>query len=265
MPSGPIRSGVHGPSATTTSPASSGPAAVSTRQSAVGAMQRARVAGERKPAERGKARRIGARQRQRIADAHRAGPMHGVAEHRLERRLERARRVAVERHIGDAEARGELELARLRRKRLVAAVEFQPAGMAQIFLGAGFRAQRLVLGDRAGHQRPDDLRGLDQPRRLRRGAEGEQPRRDFRQKRQMIIGFRRALERNAQERRKARRERRRKDRVAFDDAGIAVGRALARPAAIDQRDRDAALGEMHAQSRCRRCRLRARWYRRAPR
>ena len=60
----------------------------------------------------------------------------------------------------------------------------------------------------------------------------------------MIIGFRRALERDPQQRRQSRRKRRRKDGVAFDDAGIAVGRPLARPAAIDQRDREAALGEM---------------------
>jgi hypothetical protein len=97
---------------------------------AIGAVQAARVAGERKAAEGCESRGVSPRQRQRIADAHRTGPMHGVAEHRLERRLERSRRIAIERHIGDAEARREFELARLRRKRLVAAVKFQPTGVA---------------------------------------------------------------------------------------------------------------------------------------
>ena len=78
----------------------------------IGAMQRAGVARQRKAAERGKARGIGARQRQRIADAHRAGPMHRVPEHSRQRRLERKRAVAIERHVGDAEARGKVELRR---------------------------------------------------------------------------------------------------------------------------------------------------------
>ena len=102
-----------------------------------------------------------------------------------------------------------------------------------------------MFGDRAREQRPHRVRGLDQPLRPRRGAEGQQPRRDRRQERQMIIRFRRLLERDAQQRRPARREGCRKDGIAFDDAGIAVGGALARAAAVDQRDRQAALGEVH--------------------
>jgi len=43
------------------------------------AVQRARIAGEREPAERGKARGIGARDGERVRYAHRAGPMHGMA------------------------------------------------------------------------------------------------------------------------------------------------------------------------------------------
>ena len=77
----------------------------------IDAMQRARIAGKRQAAERRKARGIGARQRQRIAHAHRAGPMHGVTEHRRKRWFERARRVAIERDIGDAERCGKIELA----------------------------------------------------------------------------------------------------------------------------------------------------------
>jgi hypothetical protein len=43
----------------------------------------------------------------------------------------------------------------------------------------------------------------------------------------MVVGLRRPLEGNAEERTEARREPRRKQRVAFDDAGIAIGGALA--------------------------------------
>ena len=53
----------------------------------VGAAKRARVARERDPAERGKARGIGARKLQGVAHAHRAGPVHGAAENPGERRL----------------------------------------------------------------------------------------------------------------------------------------------------------------------------------
>ena len=117
MPSGASRSGAHGPSAIDDVAGIERPGRGIDAPMRFGAMQRARVARERKPAERGKARRIGARQRQRIGHAHRAGPVHGMAKHRLERRLERARGVAIERHIGDAEARREFELARLRRRK----------------------------------------------------------------------------------------------------------------------------------------------------
>ena len=87
-------------------------------------MQRARVAGQRNAAERGKARGIGARQRQRIADAHRAGPMHGMTEHRrLSDGSSASAAVAVEHDIGDAEARGQFELGRLRGERAVGAVK----------------------------------------------------------------------------------------------------------------------------------------------
>ena len=127
--------------------------------------------------------------------------MHGVAEDRLERRLKRARRLGVERDVGDAEARRQFKLPRLRGERAVAAIELEPAVAAQIALAAGLGDERLVLGDCARKQRPHQLRGLDQPCRLRCGAERREPRRDLRQKREMIVGFRRALERDAQERR----------------------------------------------------------------
>jgi len=53
----------------------------------------------------------------------------------------------------------------------------------------------------------------------------------------MIIDNRRTLERDARELGEAVGKRRRKDRVAFNDAGIAVRRALARPGAVNERDR----------------------------
>ena len=208
------------------------------------AMQRSRVPGERQPAERGKARRIGARHRERIAQAHRTGPVHRVTEYRLKRGFERPRRLALERDIGDAEFGGKIELARNAGKPLVGAIELQPAGAAQIFGRAGLQAQRLMLGNRAREQRPHRLRGFGQSLRLRRGAEGQQPGRDLRQEREMIIGERRAFERNAKKRRPIRRECRRKDGVALDNAGIAIRGPLARAAAVDQRHRAAALDQM---------------------
>ena len=136
------------------------------------AMQRASVAGERQAAERRKARGIGPRQRQRIAHADRAGPMHGVTEHGRKRWFERTRRVAIERDIGDAERCGKIKLALEPGKGSIATIEFQPTGAAQIFGGAGFQAQRFVLGDRARKQGPHRLRGFGQSLRLRRFAEG---------------------------------------------------------------------------------------------
>ena len=50
--------------------------------------------------------------------------MHGVTEDRLKRRLERTRRVAIERDIGNAELRCEIKLARLAGKCAVGAVKF---------------------------------------------------------------------------------------------------------------------------------------------
>ena len=60
----------------------------------------------------------------------------------------------------------------------------------------------------------------------------------------MIIRNRRTLERDTDDLGKARRERGGKHRVAFDDAGIAVGRALPGPATVDQRNRQSAFGEV---------------------
>ena len=60
----------------------------------------------------------------------------------------------------------------------------------------------------------------------------------------MVVGLRRLLQRDPQERTEVARERMRKQRVAFDHAGIAVGRLLARVAAIEQGNAQPALGEV---------------------
>ena len=126
----------------------------------------------------------------------------------------------------------------------VGAIELEPAAAAEIAPGAGLAGKRLVLGDRAREQRPHQPRSLDQPLRLRVGAERGQPGRNPRQMRGVIIDHRRAFERDAGELDPVRRERRRKNRIALDDAGIAVGGALARPAPVDQRNRQAALDKV---------------------
>ena len=170
--------------------------------------------------------------------------MHRVTEHPGQRRLERKRTVAIKRHVGDAKPRRKLEFRCQRGECAIGAVELEPAAMAQIALRAGFGGKFLVFGDRAREQRPHQPRSLDQPLRLRGGAKRRQPGRDPRQIRQVIVGDRRAFERDARKLDQARRKRRRKNGIALDDAGIAVGGALARPAAVDQRDRQAALDEM---------------------
>ena len=65
----------------------------------------------------------------------------------------------------------------------------------------------------------------------------------------MIIRNRRTLERDTDDLGKARRERGGKHRVAFDDAGIAVGGPLPGPLPVDQRHRQAALGEVDGNGR----------------
>src|SRR5215470_16199737 len=60
----------------------------------------------------------------------------------------------------------------------------------------------------------------------------------------MIVGLAGTLKRDAQERVKMRRKRRRKYRVAFDDAGVAIGCLFADPRAIDQGNTESAFCEM---------------------
>ena len=171
-------------------------------------------------------------------------PEHGVTKHRRERRLERACRLDVEHAQRHAELGRDGALARGAGKALVAAVELEPAGVAHVALGTRLGHQRFVLADRAGEQRPHRLHGLDEVLRRRIAAEREEPGRDLGEKPDVVVRFRRLLERDAHERGQASRKARRKQRVGLDDAGVAVGRALPRLAAVDQRDGKAALGEM---------------------
>jgi len=60
----------------------------------------------------------------------------------------------------------------------------------------------------------------------------------------MIVGQRGALQRNPRKFGEACRKGRGENRIAFDNAGIAVGRALPRLAAVDERHGEPALDEM---------------------
>jgi hypothetical protein len=171
--------------------------------------------------------------------------MHGMAKHRRKGRFERARAVEVEHHIGDPEIFGELELAPLRRESALAPIKLEPAGAAEISLGAGFGAQRVVLGDRARHERTHEPSGFSEPRRLGGRVKCRQPRRDLRQKREMIVGLGRALERDPQAFPPIGGKCRRKHRIALDHTGIAIGGPLPRPTTVDQGNRQAALGEVN--------------------
>ena len=89
-----------------------------------------------------------------------------MTEHRGQRRLERARSINIEGHIGNAEIFRQLELSALRGKAAIAAIELEPPGAPEIALRAGLGAQRLVLGDRARHQRAHQPCRFDEPGRL---------------------------------------------------------------------------------------------------
>ena len=130
-------------------------------------MQRARVPAQRQTAERIETRGVSACHRQRTVDTHRAGPVHGMAERPIERRLERERAVTVERDVGDAKTRGKVELDLLGLEQLACPIELEPAAAAEMAFGARLGCERIVLGDGARQEGPHDLRGFDQARGLR--------------------------------------------------------------------------------------------------
>ena len=92
-----------------------------------------------------------------------------------------------------------------------------------------------MFGDGSGEHRPHNRGRLDDAFGRRPFPEREQPRRDLRQKRQMIVALRGLLERDLEDTREVRKYLR-KNGTAFDNPGVAVGRSLARLRTVDQRD-----------------------------
>ena len=209
-------------------------------------MKRARIAAHHHAAERGETRRVGLGNRERVGDAGDALPMNRVPKGRREARLKLARALRIERAVGNAELLRQREFTLERAKRAIAAVELEPAFLAQIPERARLRQQRFVLRHRARKQRTHRPGRRHQARGRRRSTKFEQPWCDLRQEGQVIVGFRRAFERDAQQGDGVRRKGRWKDGVALDRPRVAVGGLLARRAAIEQRDSQAALGQMQS-------------------
>src|SRR4051794_24681489 len=101
-------------------------------------MQRARIAAHAHAAQRGKARRIGLGDRERVGDAGDTLPMNRMPEHRREARLEFARGLGIERAVGNAELLSQRQFALERAKTAVTAVELEPALLAEITQRARF-------------------------------------------------------------------------------------------------------------------------------
>src|SRR5262249_46147126 len=142
--------------------------------------------------------------------------------------------LAVERMAGNPEVGGKRKLTCLGGEDPVAAVELQPALALQQSERAGIGEQSFMLRKRTGEERPHDSRRFEETVGARGGAKSQEPRQRGRQMTQMIVRLRSALEGDAQECRKARRKGLRENRIALDDAGIAVGGLLPRASAIDQ-------------------------------
>jgi hypothetical protein len=125
--------------------------------------------------------------------------MNRMPEDRREARLELARRLGVERAVGNAELLSQRQFALERAKTAVAAVELAASLLAEITQRARFREQRFMLRHRAREQRTNQARGFHQARGGRCGTKLQQPRSHVRQKGQVIIGLRRAFERDPQQ------------------------------------------------------------------
>ena len=164
----------------------------------VGAVQRARVASHHQPAEGTEMARICLRHGQGIGNARGPWPVHGATKYRRKAGLELARSIHIERTMGHAELLRERKLAFERLECALGTVKLEPAFLAQVTRSSGLRQQHLVLGERAREQRAYQVRGLNQALGARSGAKRNEPRRKLRQKAQVIIGFRRTLERYSQ-------------------------------------------------------------------
>src|SRR5262249_57469577 len=132
---------------------------------------------EGKAAECGEARGIGLCHGQRIRDARGAWPVHRATKYRRKTRLELARSIYIERVVGNAECLRERTLGFERLECALAAIELEPAFLAQITGSAGFLQQHLVLRERAREQWAHQPRRLDQPLGTRGGTKRDEPRR----------------------------------------------------------------------------------------
>src|SRR5262249_29898039 len=166
--------------------------------------------------------RVGPRQRERVADACGLRPEYRVLKNTVERRFESEGAFGVERLQRKPELGGNFHLGRERTKTFFAAIDFEPACLAEISCRIGLAHQRFVLRHGAREQWADQSCGLGQTLRLRGRTERKQPGNNLRQKRGMIAGFARALERNTQKRVEIGRKCRRKYRVTLDNACISV-------------------------------------------
>src|SRR5262249_1714546 len=99
-------------------------------------MERTRIPAHHHAAERDKARRIGRGHGERVGHAGDALPMHGMAKDRRQAWLELTRRIGVERAVGNAELLRERQFALARVKGALAAIELEPALLAQKTGGA---------------------------------------------------------------------------------------------------------------------------------
>ena len=207
-------------------------------------MQRQRIALQDDAAEPGEQLRIGLGDRAGVRHARRVRRHHRMAKHRSERWLQPARLFGAEHLELKTELPGIVALARRAGERLLAAIELEPAGLVQIARGLRLQHQRLVLGDGPRIERPHRLGEIECAFAPGVGAIGQQPWRKARQSREMIVGLRRLLQRDPQQRAKALRKGMREQRIAFDDAGIAVGGFLAGAATVDQCHRQPAFDEV---------------------
>src|SRR5262245_47353452 len=111
-------------------------------------MERSRIAARHHAAERGKACGISLGHCKRVGHAGGAWPEDGVTKDRRKTRLELARSIGIKHVLGHAELLRQRELTFERIECAIAAIELEPACLAQITFRTGLREQRLVLGER---------------------------------------------------------------------------------------------------------------------
>ncbi len=132
-----------------------------------------------------------------------------------------------------------LQLLDFGENRLAAALgaeRLDPAALAQQGARAGRAGEGLVLGDAARGERPQGL-GAFQPRLWRRGEKiAPDPRRNGGQSAVANFRARIAVERRPEDFQRAARKRIGKNRLALDDAGIAIAGLAGDRAAIEDDD-----------------------------